>query len=367
MSFDHNTKYLIALSHFPKLGAVRLKKLCQYFATNLEAGFKASQKELVAAGIDEKIASEFIAARNGIKVEEIISQLEAEEIKVVRWDEENYPPLLKEIYDPPALLYYRGQLTKDDEYCLAVVGARNFSPYGQQVTEKIVRELAQNHITIVSGLAYGIDSLAHNATLDVGGRTIAVLGTGLDKASIYPNANRYLADKIVSAGGAVISEFPLKTPPLRYNFPLRNRIIAGLSLGVLVVEAAEKSGALITAQCALDQNREVFAVPGSIYSEVSRGPNFLIKQGARAVTEAADIITALDLTEINTYIENKKIIGETEEEKKILALLDHEPKYIDELIRSSGLDASLVNSALALMEMKGIIKNLGGQQYVLAR
>lgn len=367
MNFDHKTKYLIALSCFPKFGAVRLKKLCQHFATDLEAGFKAGQKELIAAGIDEKIALEFIAARDEIKVEKIIHQLEAENIKVVRWDEENYPPLLKEIYDPPAILYYRGQLTKNNEYCLAVVGTRNFSLYGQQVTEKITRELAQNNITITSGLAYGIDTLAHNATLDVGGRTIAVLGTGLDKASIYPGANRYLADKIVSAGGAIISEFPLKTPPLRYNFPLRNRIISGLSLGVLVIEAAEKSGALITARCALEQNREVFSVPGNIYSDVSRGPNFLIKQGAHAVTETADIIAALDLAEINTYIENKKIIGETEEEKKILALLNYEPKYIDELIRLSSLDANLVNSTLALMEMKGMIKKLDGQQYILAR
>ncbi|MFH1979845.1 MAG: DNA-processing protein DprA, partial [Patescibacteria group bacterium] len=184
---------------------------------------------------------------------------------------------------------------------------------------------------------------------------------------IYPSVNRYLADKIIDSGGAIISEFPPGTLPLKYNFPQRNRIISGLSLGTLVIEAGEKSGALITAFCSLEQNREVFALPGSIYSPGSYGPNKLIKQGANAIVNANDIIETLNLTQATAYIQNKKIIPESKEEEKIIALLSHEPVYIDSIIQSTNMPASTVNSALTVMEMKGMIKNLGGMQYVLAR
>jgi len=358
-------KYKIALNNFSKFGPVRLKKLKKTFPSAQHV-WLAPIKELVRAGIEEKVAAEFAARRTTLNPDELMERSVKENIRVIAIEDDDYPALLREIYDPPHLLYCRGNMKKD-EFSLAVVGTRKFTNYGQQVTETIVRDLAKNNFTITSGLALGIDTLAHNATLSEAGRTIAVLGTGLDKSSLYPSSNRYLVDKITAGGGAVISEFPLGTPPLRHNFPQRNRIISGLALGTIVIEAGEKSGALITARYALEQNREVFSVPGNIYSLVSVGPNNLIKQGARPVTTAAEIIEALNLNAINTYIENKKIMPESPEEEMILSNITHEPRHIDELIRLTGLDTSQINSTLIIMEMKGMIKNLGNMQYVLAR
>jgi len=362
----HQLKYLIALSHFPKFGPVRIKRLKKHFH-NMESAFNASAQELNRAGIENKLADEFVAARININSEQLLEQLNKENINVITIEDKNYPKLLSEIYDPPQLLYYKGKLDTQDEFALAVVGTRKFTSYGKQVAEKIVKDLARSNLTIVSGLALGIDSLSHNATLEIGGRTIAVLGSGLDKQNIYPSANRYLSDKIVASGGAVISEFPLGTAPLRHHFPQRNRIISGLSLGTLVIEAGEKSGALITASHALEQNRDVFAVPGSVYSPVSAGPNKLIKLGAKTVTNAQDIIEALDLMQVTAYINNKKIIPESAEEEKILEHLTHEPAHVNELIRLTKLNTGIINSTLTIMEMKGMIRNLGGMQYVLAR
>ena len=246
-----------------------------------------------------------------------------------------------------------------------MVGARKYTNYGERAIEKIVYNLVKNNLNIISGLALGIDALAHSACLNANGNTVAVLGTGIDKQSFYPFANRYLAEKIISTGGAIISEFPLGTEPLRYNFPQRNRVISGLSFGTLVVEAAEKSGALITARCACEQNREDFAVPGSIFSDMSAGSNELIKQGAKPVTKAEDILETLDLKNINNYIKNTKIIAESEEEKIILKYLSLEAIHIDELIRLTKLNTSIISSTLVMMEMKGAIKNLGNMQYVL--
>jgi len=363
-------KYWIGLNHFPKFGPVRYKKIIKYFSnenSNLKNAFNASTREFAKAGIEENIATEFISARVKINPEQIIENLNRENIKVATINSEFYPKLLQEIYNPPPLLYYKGDINLDNEFTLAVVGTRKCTSYGRQVTEKIVRDLTQNKLTIVSGLALGIDTLAHLTTLDMAGKTVAVLGSGLDKQSIYPSSNRYLADKIIANNGCVISEFPPGTQPLRYNFPQRNRIISGLSLGTLVIEAGEKSGALITAMHSLEQNREVFAVPGNIFSPVSEGPNKLIKIGAKSVTTAKDIIETLDLAQITAYIDNKKIMPESEEEKKIITWLTHEPIHIDEIVRLTKLDTSAINSTLTIMEMKGMVKNLGGMQYVLAR
>lgn len=363
---DGNQKYLIALSHFQKFGPTRLKRLKNFFA-NFEKTFKANLDDLRKAGIEESVAQEFISTRDDIDIDSILEKIKKENIKICTGEDKTYPKLLKEIYDPPQILYYKGELNNNDEFSLAVVGTRKFTSYGKQATEEIVRKLTNNKIVIVSGLALGIDTLAHDTTLGMSGRTIAVLGTGIDSQSIYPSANRYLAEKIIASGGAVISEFPLGTQPLRYNFPQRNRIISGLTLGTLVVEAGEKSGALITAQCALEQNREVFTIPGSIYSGASKGTNNLVKQGARAVTNIEDILETLDLKNITSYIDNKKIIADSPEEKVVIANLDNEPKHVDELIRLTKLNASIINSTLTMMEMKGMVKNLGGMQYVLAR
>ena len=248
---------------------------------------------------------------------------------------------------------------------MAVVGSRKASDYGQQVTRQICRGLAQAGITIVSGLALGIDACSHQTALDNRAKTIAVLGSGLD--TIYPAANLRLAEKIIDHHGCVISEFPLGTPAYKSNFPQRNRIIAGLCLGTLVVEASFKSGALITARYALEQNREVFTVPGSIYNLGSQGPHSLIKNGARLITDAEEILESLNLQRANDFKNVKEIVPENETEKLLLTLIATEPIHIDKLVKLSELTISQLNASLTLLEMKGAIKNLGGQKYAKAR
>ena len=362
-NISKNTKYLIALSHFAKFGPVRIKKLKKYFHNNFELAFKADINKLISAGIDEKTAYEFIVERKKIYPDEIIEKLNREKIKIIKLGDDNYPALLSEIYDPPALLYCKGDLKKD-ECCVGIVGTRKVSAYGKQVTENFSSKLEESGLIIVSGMALGVDSFAHSTVLKSKGRTIAVLGTGIDDKSIYPRSNYYLSKKIVSEGGAVISEFPIGTLLLRYNFPQRNRIISGLSLGVLVIEAGERSGALITASCALDQNRDVFAVPGNIYSTVSIGPNNLIKQGAKLVSNADEILEFLNIEQTKSFSENKKILPENKEEKLIVNCLSHEAIHIDAITRQTNLPVNEVGSILIIMEMKGIIKNIGGMMYI---
>ncbi len=355
--------YLIALNHFPKFGQKSLHKLNTFFSS-WEKAFRAPLKDLIKAGIKESISSEFIASKNSIDIEKIIELMTKENIGIVELQSNNYSKLLSEIYDPPTLLFYKGDISLLNTTCLGVVGSRKNTSYGKQVCVKLCSDLTKNNFTIVSGLALGIDSIAHNTALDNNAKTIAVLGSGIDKSSIYPSANRYLSEKIIANKGLVISEFSIGTSPMPYNFPMRNRIISGLSLGTIVIESAIKSGALITARTALEQNREVFAVPGNIFSSVSAGPNSLIKQGATPVVEADDILEALDLKHLNSYI-NKKIVPENEDEEKIIPHLNHEPIHVDELIRLSGLSTAKLSSALTLMEMRGSIKNFGNMKYAL--
>ncbi len=361
-----NKKYCIGLSCFPKFGPIRFKKITKYFS-NFQEAFLAPAEELIKAGIEKNVAEEFISFRNDIELESIIEILKKEKIKIITLQDNDYPKLLSEIYNPPPVLYYKGDLNLKKDFTLAIVGTRKHSNYGQQAASTFSQELAQNNITIVSGMALGIDSISHHACLEAGGKTIAVLGSGLDYKNIYPSSNRGLSERIVKSGGAIISEFPPETKPLRYHFPQRNRIISGLSLGTIVIEAGIKSGSLITAYLALEQNREVFALPGNIYSPISEGTNKLIKLGAKPVTSTQDVLEALNLNQATENIKTKKIIGETEEEKKIVRHLTHEGIHVDELVRLTKLDTSTINSTLTIMEMKGMVKNLGGMQYVLAR
>jgi len=363
---DKDIKYLVALNHFLKFGPVKLYRLKKAFE-NYEKAFKAHVKELISAGIDEKTANEFVSTREQLNPDTIMERLQKEEIKCVTIDDKTYPKLLKEIYSPPPLLYYKGQLSKSDSFSLSIVGTRKHSAYGKRAAEDISFELAKNNISIISGLALGIDAIAHSGAMKAGGRTVAILGTGIDKQSIYPATNRYIADQIINSGGMLVTEFPLGTPPLKHHFPQRNRIISGMSLGTIVIEAAKKSGALITAYHALEQNREVFSVPGPIYSLVSVGPHELIKRGSHIVTSASDILEALDLKDAISYIDTMKIAPETDEEKVIIKLLSHEPVHVNELVRASKLDTSKINSTLMIMEMKGMIKNIGNQEYILSR
>jgi len=357
-------KYWLALNQISIIGPVRFQKIRDYFP-DLNSAWQAGSNELTKAGIELKIAEEMISQRLKINPDLELEKIEKIDAKLITILDPTYPKLLKEIYAPAPLLYYFGNLNLDNDFPLAVVGSRKISEYGRQVTTQIVSELVTFGLTIVSGLALGIDACAHQATLKNSGKTIAILGSGLDQ--IYPATNRQTAQEIINNGGAVISEFPLGTPPYKSNFPQRNRIIAGLSLGTLVTEAGVKSGALITARFALEQNREIFAVPGNIYSQGSIGTNNLIRMGAKMVTAATDILEALNLKQANDFKSTKEIIPENENEKILLELIEFEPIHVDKLAQCARLDISVINSTLAVMEMKGMIKNLGNQKYVKAR
>lgn len=355
--------YHALLAHFPKITSGRYQKLTAYFP-DLKNLWEAEKTDLARAGLEEEIANEFLFWRGAARAEKILEKLDQENIEVISINDSIYPALLKEISDPPHTLFVRGRLPKNGSPALGVVGTRKFTAYGKFACQEIVGPLAGRGIIIVSGLALGIDAIAHQVALDNNCQTVAVLGTGIDKNSVYPAAHQHLAEKIIEAGGALISEYPPGFTPTQYSFPARNRIIAGLTLGTLIVEAPENSGALITAKCALDYNREIFAVPHSINSPTGIGPNNLIKMGAKAVTRASDITECLNLTELKEIINNKQILPANPTEAKILELLSQEPQHVDLIIKTSGMDSSSINSTLALMEINGKVLNLGGMNYV---
>jgi len=284
-----------------------------------------------------------------------------EKIKKISINDKDYPACLKKISDAPKILFVQGKLIPEEK-CFAVVGTRIPSSYGKQVAAEISADLANAGLTIVSGLAPGIDTISHQAVVEENKRTVAVLGTGLDESSIYPKENIPLTRKIIESGGCLISEYPAGTRGTQFTFPKRNRIISGLSLGVLVVEAKQKSGALITASWAKSQKRKVFAVPGSIYSSVSKGSHYLLKNGAQLAENAADILKELNLG-LTENLAEKIIIGENEEEQLILAALKEGALYIDKIIEKTKLPARTVAATLAILEIKGIVKNIGGNIY----
>ena len=360
---DKDIKYWVGFSITPGIGRVKLAQLENYFG-NLENAWKAAPTELKHAGLDSSSVHAITSWRPKISLEAEMEKLDRYGVKVVNFNNPNYPSRLKEIYDYPPLLYVRGSLLPEDDWCLAVVGTRRATVYGRQVTEEIVTDLAQSKITIASGLAKGIDSVAHNAALAAGGRSIAVFACGLD--IVYPAENADLARSIIQQG-ALISEYPLGTRPRADNFPRRNRIMSGLSLGVLVTEAGETSGAMITAHLALEQNREVFAIPGSVLSPASRGTNYLIQEGAKLVRDYTDILEELNLTAVAHQIEMREVMPASDTESLLLKQLSAEPIHIDEVCRNSGLPVSTVSSTLAMMELKGLVKQVGPMNYVLAR
>jgi DNA processing protein len=286
--------------------------------------------------------------------------MQTEEVKI---EDEKYPRALKEIKGAPKVLYYRGILPTEGEKCVAIVGTRRCSPYGQQVALKIAGELADAGITVVSGLAPGIDTFSHRAVVERKKRTIAVLGTGLDEKSIYPQINLDLSRRIIENGGCLISELPDGTSGSKFSFPRRNRIISGLSLAVLVIEAKEKSGSLITADYAIKQNRKLLAIPGPIYSLNSSGPNKLIKNGAKLITSTNDILDELGLAYSKEVSISEEGYGATKEEKIIIEALKDGPLHIDKIIEKTKLGASATVAMLALMEISGIILSLGGSIY----
>jgi len=358
-----DTKYWVGFSLIPGIGRVRLSQLDSYF-DSLEAAWKAEASELKQSGLDASTVKVITSRRPAISLDTEMEKLKRFGVKVITCHDDDYPSRLREIYDYPPILYVRGTLISADEWCLAVVGTRRATAYGKQVTDEIVADLARSKLTIVSGLAKGIDSVAHKSALAAGGRTFAVFACGLD--IVYPAENAELARSIMQQG-ALISEYPLGTRPRAENFPRRNRIMSGLSLGVLVIEAGEKSGAMITAGMSVEQNREVFAIPGSTLSPASRGTNHLIQEGAKLVRDYRDILEELNLMAMAQQVEMRELVPESETESLLVKHLSAEPVHIDEICRSTGLPISQISSTLALMELKGSVKQVGTMNYVLAR
>ncbi|HLZ70466.1 MAG TPA: DNA-processing protein DprA [Dehalococcoidia bacterium] len=357
------TAYWVAFNRISTIGRARYERLERAFGS-LAAAWEASSGELRAAGLDERSVTAVEAQRPRISPEAELAALQRLGVEALTWHDDRYPRLLKESFDRPPVVYIRGSLLPEDDLALAVVGTRRMSRYGQQVTEQLVPELVGAGITIISGLARGVDATAHAAAVRAGGRTLAVMANGVD--IVYPAAHERLARQIVEHG-ALVSELPLGTRPIKDAFPRRNRIIAGLSLGVVITEAPERSGALLTGKLAADDNRDVFAVPGSIYSPMSAGANALIQEGARLVRTADDILSELNLSAVVQQAELAAAVPEGAAESALLGLLGVEPTHIDEVTRASRLSAAEVSSGLALLELKGYVRQVGGMQYVRLR
>jgi len=356
----------LAFNCFQKIGPVRLKRLENYFP-NLAEAFTASAGHLEQAGLEPKLVSDFTVWRQSFSLEEVLESLKKENIDYITWHDDAYPRLLAELPAPPPLLYYKGDLSAlaAQTNRLAVVGSREHSAYGERVINDLLLPVIGAGVSIVSGLALGVDALAHQCALNNHGITLAVLGSGLGAKHIYPPLNRALADHIVKAGGLILSEFPLKTPPLRQNFPQRNRIISGLCQATLVVEAKKKSGSLITAACALDQNRDVLAVPGNIFSEYSLGPSQLIQAGAKAILNSNDIleiygptIEAPKTRNAQTLFPVFRALNQTE--KIVYELIRAATEMgqrigTDEIVKKSKLDTASINSTLSILEIRNIV------------
>ncbi|MGI8826337.1 MAG: DNA-processing protein DprA [Chloroflexota bacterium] len=356
-------RFLVGLSLLPGIGPSRFTKILSHFQEP-ERAWRASEQELARLGVDPKFLPQLVEKRRSLSLEREMERIERLGVRVLSAADPTYPLSLAEIYNAPPLLYVKGEITRADEQSIGVVGTRSPTVYGKDLAARIVPELVRSGLTVVSGLARGIDSIAHNAALDASGRTIAVLGCGIDV--VYPAENRGLLARIARQG-AVVTDYPLGTKPDAYNFPARNRIISGLSLGTLVVEAQVGSGALITADYALEQNREVFAFPGRTTDRGSSGCNALIREGrAKLVTSHQDILNELDLTAAVQQLEIKAVIPASDEEGRLLALLSHEPVHIDALVRQSSMPSPSVASTLMMLELKGAIRQIGPMAYVLA-
>ncbi len=356
-------RYWIGFSKVPGIGPARLRALLDYYG-DIALAWQSNSGELRAIGLDKRSVENLVKVREQVDLEAELDKLHRLKVSVLTWESPDYPRLLQSIADPPPVLYVRGQLISQDEWALAVVGTREATTYGKECTRLLVSGLAQNGITVVSGLAYGIDTEAHQTAISTGGRTVAVMGCGLD--IIYPSENKKLSQAIIEHG-AIVSEYPLGTKPESGNFPRRNRIISGLSLGVLFVEGSIQSGARITADFALEQGREVFAVPGSILRRGGSGPNLLIQNGAKLVTQVNDILEELNLTMVAQHAEARAIIPGNEVEATLLKQLSSDPIHVDDLGQVTGLTASEIASTLTLMELKGLVRQVGGMNYVLIR
>ncbi len=351
-------KYWIAFHRVPYVGSVRLRRLLDRFG-DLEAAWTASAPALRAV-LDERSCASMLRVRASIDPDVLVAQLDRDGVRVTTLDDADYPRLLREIPAPPPVLYYKGTLPDARDPLVAVVGTRRTTAYGREMAETIAGDLAGAGITVVSGLALGVDGAAHHAALDAGGRTIAVLGSGVNH--IYPPQHRQLAARVVDHG-AMLADYVPEHPVEAANFPPRNRIISGLSLGVVVVEAPDRSGALITVDFAADQGRDVFVVPGNARSSSSAGCNRLLRDGARLVRSAADIMENLRLGSAAVAPAVQKTLPLDEDERRLLALLTHEAQHIDEIAAAANQAVFQVSAQLLTLELQGLVRNAGAQHY----
>lgn len=355
-----HTRYYVGFNLVSGVGPVRLARLIAHCGS-VDAAWHADALDLAMAGLDARSSAALLAARSQIDLDIELERAERAGVTLLCIEDAAYPALLRAIPGAPPLIYVRGSFSLADDWAVALVGTRSPTSYGREVAHRLAHDLASSGVTVVSGLAIGVDSVVHTAALDAGGRTIAVLGSGVDLP--YPERNRGLAERIIEQG-ALMSDYPLGTRPVAANFPPRNRLISGLSLGTLVVEAGERSGALITVEFALEQGRDVFAVPGHIFSRQSVGTHRLLRDGATLVTSASDIFDGLNLTASGVQREARAELPVDPTEVALLDLLSYEPQHADALGRAAGLPPAQVAATLAVLELKGLARQAGPMEYV---
>lgn len=352
-------KFWVALNAVQGIGSVRLQKLAASFP-DLSSAWYATRSELLAGGLPERVCDGFIATRKQIDPDEILESVYQKGIEVITLDDELYPKRLREINNPPPVIYLKGEYIPTDEWAIAIVGTRKASSYGKQITQELAQFLANHDITVVSGMARGVDAVAHEAALNAKGRTIAVLGCGVD--IIYPPEHRALAARITEQG-VMMSDYYPGTPPESVNFPPRNRIISGLCLATIVIEAGQKSGALITAEYAAEQGRDVYALPGPIYAQQSKGTNQLIAAGAIPLLNYDQILDHLNIRQDAIYEKPRALHPENEGEESILKVLEQDACTIDEIMQKTNLPVHEISAMVSMMELKGFITQIEGAKY----
>jgi DNA processing protein len=363
MTSEADRLYWVGFNLVKGIGAVRFRTLLDAFG-DAQTAWQASADDLRQAGLSQKIVENLLQLRTQVSLEQVWERIQQQHVTVLTWDDEGFPRRLKDIDQPPPVLYVRGTLEEQDDWAVAVVGTRHVTAYGRQVTEEVSATLARSGVTVVSGMARGVDTMAHQAALNAGGRTLAVLGCGVDV--IYPPENRRLAVQIVEHG-ALISDYPLGTAPESQNFPPRNRIISGISQAVVVVEAGVTSGSLITASFAAEQGRDVFAVPGSILAPQCQGTNRLIRDGAAPLLSPQDVLEALNLDMVTEHRAARVALPTEPVELQLYQVLGREPMHVDDIRNQANLPIERVSATLALMELKGTVRQLGGMFYVAVR
>ena len=351
--------YWVAFNSIKGIGSVRLRKILEHFG-DLSMAWQAPADALRQAGLPEKVVDRILIRRSKLVLEAYWDKIQKTGVKVVTWEDEDYPRRLREIHNPPPVFYVRGSFVMEDEWSVAIVGTRRVTSYGKQVTRELASYLGRNGITVISGMARGVDSVAHESALEAGGRSLAVLGCGVD--CIYPAENRQLAERMMESGG-LISDYALGTPPDARNFPPRNRLISGLSLATVIIEAGERSGALITASFAVEQGREVFAVPGTIYAPLSIGTNRLIRQGAQPYTSPQELLELLNFEMIDEQRAVRQVFTVEPFEDELLTIIRNEPLHVDEICIRCKEPVEKVSSALVMLELKGIVRQAGDMKY----